>query len=83
MTEKEYVNAQAIGTVNVLFETLKQLTPKNHESEIPRKELDEVARHLYRWRERLLLSVEVDNVIDYEHGEDCGCNDCYCKTYHK
>jgi hypothetical protein len=59
MTEKEYVNAKALGTITSSINTLKDLVPENLEGIIDERYLD-IMNTLYEYQEKLFDTIELD-----------------------
>lgn len=59
MTEKEYINAKALGTITSAINTLKDLVPENLEGIIDER-YHNIMNTLYAYQEKLFDIIEVD-----------------------
>lgn len=53
MTDQEYINIKALGTITAAINTLKDLCPENLKDTIKEGESKKVLGTLYDWQERL------------------------------
>ena len=53
MTDQEYINIKALGTITAAINTLKDLCPENLKDTIKEGENKKVLGTLYNWQERL------------------------------
>ena len=60
MTEKEYINAKALGTITAAINTLKDLCPGNLKGIIKKSEYDKVIPTLCKWQDRLWKNIECE-----------------------
>lgn len=59
MTEKEYINTKALGTINSAINTLKDLCVENLKEIIKDGESKKVLGTLYDWQDRLFKQIEI------------------------
>lgn len=58
MTEQEYINTKALGTITAAINTLKDLCAENLKDTIKEGERKKVLGTLYAWQDRLFEQTE-------------------------
>lgn len=58
MTEQEYINTKALGTITAAINTLKDLCPENLKDTIKDGESKKVFGTLNDWQDRLFKQIE-------------------------
>ena len=61
MTEKDYINTKALGTITAAINTLRDLVPAILTSVMNEKSYGTVMATLYSWQERLFDKIELDD----------------------
>ena len=63
MTEQEYINTKALGTITAAINTLKDLCAENLKDTIKDGESKKVLGTLYDWQDRLFKQTETKQVL--------------------
>ena len=63
MTEQEYINAKALGTITAAINTLEDLVPENLKDTIKTGETKKVMGTLCDWQERIFKQVEINRTV--------------------
>jgi len=59
MTEQEYINTKALGTITSAINTLRDLVPENLKDTINEGELKKVYGTLHDWQDRLFKQIKI------------------------